>query len=182
MLKTYLINEHLTADVEADKARVFFVAIGLTHQIHSTFVLNTRNIPSGMSFRRRDSDGCLLTTADTVAPPPLPQEATADTGKVGGGGGGGGGGVSTNAVNHNPNSNRARGAAGTGAGGGGGGGGSGTASRKGNTNNNTTSNNTRNSQSSAGTLGTGGGGGASKINIDGGDWKEEAVESSMDAR
>ncbi|CAM9671503.1 unnamed protein product, partial [Ectocarpus sp. 4 AP-2014] len=116
------------------------------------------------------SDGCLLETASTVAPAPLPSEATADTSKSGGGGG-----VSTNAVN--PNASRARGISGTGvtgpiggAGGGGGGGGAGRAKA-----------NPKNS--SVGTVGTAGGGGASKVNLDGGGGDlAEAVELPMDSR
>lgn len=98
---------------------------------------------------------------NTVAPPPLPQDATAETGGRGGGGGGGvgGNGVSTNTVN--PNASRARG---IGAGGG----------RKGNA-----GGGRKGSQSSA-SVGTVGGG-ASKMNIDGGEGFEE-METPMDAR
>lgn len=123
-----------------------------------------------------NSDGCLLETASTVAPPPLPVEVTADTGR---GGGGGGGGFSTNNVN--PNASRARGIN-IGAGGGGG---ASFTGRKGNANNNTSNNNINNrqtSQSSAGTIATIGGAGASRLNIDGGDFAEEEVESTLDAR
>ncbi|CAM9567896.1 unnamed protein product, partial [Hapterophycus canaliculatus] len=129
------------------------------------------------------SDGCLLETAGTVAPPPLPVDATTDTGKNGGGTGGNG--LSTNAVN--TNASRTRGISGTGvtgpigvgAGGGGGGGRSKVSIH---------TNNRKNSHSSVGTIGTAGGGGASKINLDGGgggsggDFAEEAVETPTDSR
>lgn len=94
---------------------------------------------------------------NTVAPPPLPRDATTETG--GRGGGGGGNGVSTNAAN--PNTSRARG---IGAGGG----------RKGNA-----AGCRKGSQSSA-SVGTVGGS-TSKMNIDGGEGFEE-VETPMDAR
>lgn len=116
------------------------------------------------------SVGCLLETESTVAPPPLSQEASADTGGRSGGGGGGGTGLSTNIVN--PNASRARGV------GGGGGGGTGGAGRKGN--NSGASRRGSQSSASVGTTGAAGGG-ASKMNIDGGGAFEE-IESPIDAR
>lgn len=133
-----------------------------------------------------NSEGCLLDTANTVIPRPLPQEAPAETRRGGGGGGGGGGGMSSNIAN--PNASRARGNSGTnvvaeGGGGGGGGSGEGYAGGGRKENSTTTIKNPLQSQSSLGTIvGAAGGVGGSKMNIDGGELVEEELESPMDAR
>lgn len=124
----------------------------------------TRRIRTVETFDLHGSNGCLLETEDTVAPPPLPQEATTEAGR-GTGGGGGGGMMSTNTVN--PGASRARGIAG------GGGGGGSTGGRK--------TNAGKSSQSSVGTVTTPGAG-ASKMNIDAQEGAAEEMEPPMDAR
>lgn len=127
--------------------------------------------PPGSPLASLRSHGCLLETENTVAPPPLPQDATIEGSRSNGVQGWGGGAPGTTPLN--PNAGKARGAGRTGGGGGGAGGAGSTGARKANTG--------KTSESSVGTIAIMGGG-ASKMHIDGPEWVGEESESPMDAR